>query len=375
MWGYATIIENLINSLRKEFSMRPKQPVWEEPKYSGSRIQKAGKILAASDCMSEEYKDALTVLNNWRASHAYPLHVVTTTLKHQNPNVIVVQRLKRLDSILDKIERFPTMNLYKMQDIGGCRVILDSIDDVYKAIATYKYSRVRHKLIKEFDYIKNPKMSGYRSYHMVYQFHSDKKETYNKNMFIEIQLRTKLQHIWATAVEMMGIYTHSNLKSSQGDEDILRFFTVVSSIFAIQENQPVCPGTTDWLDELLDEMHELDKKHNILKMLEAMKNAAHIIKPKFKNTNGYFLLVLNLEDHNLTITMYKPSEIQIATQVYDTIEAGNDPNINAVLVSANSFATVKKAYPNYFVDITDFLNKIKKLYKELETIRQNHKTG
>lgn len=37
--------------------------------------------------------------------------------------------------------------------------------------------------------------------------------------------------------------------------------------------------------------------------------------------------------------------------------------------------TVKKAYPNYFVDITDFLNKIKKLYKELETIRQNHKTG
>ena len=169
-----------------------------------------------------------------------------------------------------------------------------------------------------------------------------KKKHIIKNMFIEIQLRTKLQHIWATAVEMMGIYTHSNLKSSQGDEDILRFFTVVSSIFAIQENQPVCPGTSDWLDELLDEMHELDKKHNILKMLEAMKNAAHIIKPKFKNTNGYFLLVLNLEDHNLTITMYKPSEIQIATQVYDTIEAGNDPNINAVLVSANSFATVKR---------------------------------
>lgn len=82
MWGYATIIENLINSLRKEFSMRPKQPVWEEPKYSGSRIQKAGKILAASDCMSEEYKDALTVLNNWRASHAYPLHVVTTRLMY-----------------------------------------------------------------------------------------------------------------------------------------------------------------------------------------------------------------------------------------------------------------------------------------------------
>lgn len=61
--------------------------------------------------------------------------------------------------------------------------------------------------------------------------------------------------------------------------------------------------------------------------------------------------------------------------VPDFSDVRNDPNINAVLVSANSFATVKKAYPNYFVDITDFLNKIKKLYKELETIRQNHKTG
>ena len=50
------------------------------------------------------------------------------------------------------------------------------------------------------------------------------KDTYNKNMFIEVQFRTKLQHMWATAVEMMGIYTNSNLKSSQGDYDILRFF-------------------------------------------------------------------------------------------------------------------------------------------------------
>lgn len=370
MWGYATIIENLINSLRKEFSMQPKQPVWEEPKYSGSKIQKAGKILATSDSMSEEYKDALIVLNNWRASHAYPLHVVTTSLKHQNsqnPQAIIVQRLKRLDSILGKIERFPTMNLYKMQDIGGCRVILDSIDDVYKAINTYKYSRVRHKLIKETDYIKNPKISGYRSYHMVYQFHSDKKETYNKNMFIEIQFRTKLQHIWATAVEMMGIYTKSNLKSSQGDEDILRFFTVVSSIFAIQEKQSVCPGTSESIDELLNEMHQIDEKHNILRMLEAMKNAAHITEPEYKNANGYFLLVLDLENHNLSVTIYKPSEIQLATQIYDSIEARNDPNINTVLVSANSFATLKKAYPNYFVDITAFLKKIKKLYKSLGT--------
>lgn len=129
-----------------------------------------------------------------------------------------------MDSITGKIERFPSMQLYKMQDLGGCRVIVDTVDQVYKAVEKYKNSRIRHILKREYDYIKNPKDSGYRSYHMVYQFHSDKKETYNKNMLIEIQFRTKLQHIWATAVEMMGIYTKSNLKSSQGNENILSFF-------------------------------------------------------------------------------------------------------------------------------------------------------
>ena len=41
---------------------------------------------------------------------------------------------------------------------------------------------------------------------MVYQYKSDRIETYNRNMLIEIQFRTHLQHIWATAVETMGLF-------------------------------------------------------------------------------------------------------------------------------------------------------------------------
>ena len=178
-----------------------------------------------------------------------------------------MQRLKRLDSITGKIERFPDMSLYRMQDLGGCRVIADTIDQVYEAVNKYKNSRIRHILKREYDYIQNPKDSGYRSYHMVYQFQSDKKETYNKNMLIEIQFRTKLQHIWATAVEMMGIYTKSNLKSSQGDEEILRFFTLVSSVIALQENTPICPNTQDNIEKLVSEIKYLNKKHRIISIL------------------------------------------------------------------------------------------------------------
>ena len=228
------IIDSIINKAQKERDATKESMVakWEIPNYSKSEINKAGKTIADKNSSKKERQDALKVLNNWRSSHAYPLQVIASNLRSKNPDSIVVQRLKRLDSITGKIERFPKMDLYRMQDLGGCRVIVDSIDEVYSAMNQYKSSRIRHILKREYDYIQNPKESGYRSYHMVYQFHSDRKETYNKNMLIEIQFRTKIQHTWATAVEMMGIYTKGNLKSSQGNEDILRFFTLVSSILA-----------------------------------------------------------------------------------------------------------------------------------------------
>ena len=206
-------IDLLIKQIKEEISMKDKNK-WEVPKYTKSEINKAGKIIADPFSTPKEREEALVILNNWRAAHAYPLQVICSNLRQKNPNAIVVQRLKRLESITGKIQRFPEMQLYKMQDLGGCRVIVDTIEQVYNAINRYKFSRIRHILKREYDYIANPKESGYRSYHMVYQFHSESKDTYNKNMFIEIQFRTKLQHMWATAVEMMGIYTKSNLKSS-----------------------------------------------------------------------------------------------------------------------------------------------------------------
>lgn len=288
-------LDTIIKSIEEEFMLSNNKEKWEVPKYSGNQINKAGKIIADPFSTSEERKKALVILNNWRAAHAYPLQIICSNLRKKNPNAIVVQRLKRLESITGKIQRFPEMQLYKMQDLGGCRVIVDTIEQVYEAVDKYKNSRIRHILKREYDYIANPKQSGYRSYHMVYQFYSDKKDTYNKNMFIEVQFRTKLQHMWATAVEMMGIYTNSNLKSSQGDYDILRFFELVSSIFAIEEKMPVCPNTSDWMDELIKEINYLDNKNNIISTLSGLNVSIDYASKKFnqKNKNLYYILLLD----------------------------------------------------------------------------------
>lgn len=356
----------LIENITKEWmdAMRNQFPEekWEIPLYSKSQIIKAGKIISDPLSSKSDKTASLEILNNWRSSHAYPLQVIASNLRLNNKDAIVVQRLKRLDSISGKLERFPDMSLYRMQDLGGCRVIVDSIDQVYDAINQYKGSRIRHILKRENDYIQNPKSSGYRSYHIVYQFQSDTKETYNKNMLIEIQFRTKLQHIWATAVEMMGIYTKSNLKSSQGDEYTLRFFVLVSSILAKMENTPICPDTVDDYNGLISEIKTIDQKTNILSIISALSVAInHVNSNTDLKKNGYYILQLNFKKKLLRVSSFHKSQIELATILYNKIEGFNNPDINVVLVSATSFDTLKVAYPNYFTDISEFVNMMRRI--------------
>lgn len=339
-----------------------KREIWETPLYSKSEINKAGSIIANPSSTKEEHDNALIILNNWRAAHAYPLQVICSNLRLRNPNAIVVQRLKRLESIAGKIERFPNMSLYRMQDLGGCRVIVDTINQVYKSINNYKNSRIRHILKREYDYIQNPKDSGYRSYHMVYQFHSDKKETYNKNMLIEIQFRTKLQHIWATAVEMMGIYTKSNLKSNQGNKEILRFFTLVSSVIALQEDMPVCPNTSNNIYELVDEIKQINSKHRIIYILSGINLAIDYTEKNLNGKNVYYLLILDYISKQVYIRQFKSSQLEVATQTYGNLEKETDKNV--VLVSAKSFTELREAYPNYFVDISKFISMVQDIIKK-----------
>lgn len=355
------IYDIIIENVKKEVSIM-NQYAWEIPKYSRKQINKAGKIIANKSNYSEsEYQYAIEILNNWRASHAYPLHVITCGLRNKFPMALVVQRIKRLESIAGKIERFPEMELFKMQDLGGCRVIVDNIEQVYELSNRYKESRIRHILKRTYDYIENPKESGYRCYHCVYQFQSDSSEVYNKNMLIEIQFRTKLQHTWATAVEMMGIYTKSNLKSSQGNEDILRFFLLVSSVFAIIEKTNICPNTPLNINDLISEIRILDQKYNIISILSGLTVSIDYSDKKKFSKNTYFLLILDYDKRKVAVRAFKPTQLEVATKAYSNIE--EKTNKDVVLVSASSFDAVKTAYPNYFIDISNFVDMMRKILK------------
>src|SRR3989338_8875167 len=109
---------------------------WEIPKYPKHEVNKAGDILISDATSIEEKENAIKILDNWRASHSYPMHIFQMRLSNISKQIdkesLTAQRLKRVPSILFKLSRRyngrePSMKLFQMQDIGGCRAILSSV--------------------------------------------------------------------------------------------------------------------------------------------------------------------------------------------------------------------------------------------------------
>lgn len=337
---------------------------WTVPKFKKSRVDKAGGILKQQNSSSTDKESALTILNNWRSAHSFPMNTFQIRLrrlsKKLDRDALVVQRLKRVPSIIKKLKRkqTQTMNLSQMQDIGGCRTVVKNVRMVKELTEIYKKSRgLKHKRVNEKDYIKNPKADGYRSVHLVYKYKSDKKSTYD-GLLIEIQIRSKIQHAWATAVETVDLFTKQAIKSNEGREDWMDFFRLLSSAFAKIEEESCVPGTPIDPEELFN---EIKGKVNSLKVISKMNNwtkAIKVIEPKMKELH-FFLLELDVTSDNekLEIRGYRKENETLATEHYLQAEKdqAGDPNKDVVLVGADSIDELKKAYPNYFIDTTGFL--------------------
>lgn len=340
------------------------QPRWKEPEYTKREINQAGEIIRNPDSTDEEIKKARMIIDNWRASHAYPLHVFYMNLRSKAGNrhdIIVAERLKRLDSIIDKLSREHTMELYRMQDLGGCRMVLPSLREVYTYSEMLKNSKIRHIPKNPKDYINKPKLSGYRSLHHIYKFRTEsaEKSIFNEYpMLIEIQFRTHLQHVWATAVESFSVFSNQSLKSGKGDVDVRRFFALVSSLFALNEGTPTVPGTPENQMALIEEIKQLNNTHHILDRLRAIRTIIDHETDQIQDKKGYYILQLDYRTHKLRRKYFRPGEAEQANSVYEQLEAGKDTDQDIVLVRAASFSIVKVAYPNYFMDIGEFVELI-----------------
>lgn len=343
--------ENL-NVLYEIFGM-----TWATTTLSKKAIQRAGEVLIDPTSSQADLERAYGVMSEWRAAHAYPMHALLTTLRGLSKKVDgsanVVQRLKRAPSIQNKLNRFPTMKLHRMQDISGCRAILNSVKNVETLADEFRGSRTRHTLHRLTDYISNPKQSGYRGIHLVYKYNGKKSEY--KDYFVEIQLRSQVQHAWATAVEIVDTFTHQAIKSSRGTRDWEEFFQCVSVEFAKLEKRPYADVPNG--KNTLAQARRLSQKLNVVGKLNAFAvTTAHLTGSK-STKYAYYLLELTDNCSAINVTPYPAQMLEVATQAYLEREsrAKTDGTYDVVLVSAESTTALKKAYPNYFADSDKFL--------------------
>jgi hypothetical protein len=341
---------------------------WNEPAFSRTEVNWAGDLLAAR-IWSEKappleeaiplIEKATGIVGNWRSSHSFPLNTIQVNLRAlARPifaDVIVAQRLKRFPSILKKLLRQPTMELARMQDIGGCRAIVKTVGQVRRLHEAHLLSKARHVKTRADDYVTTPKASGYRGIHLVYRYQG-RNEVYNKHL-IEIQLRTQLQHIWATAVETVGTFLSQALKASEGSAPWLEFFKWVSSAFALSEGAPVVPGTSTDRRHLVRAVTDHAVKLDVQNKLQSYGIALHSTS-KAEPDAAYFLLQLEPSKPLMKITGYRREDLRKAQDKYSAIEAKQKqeakPGSQVVLVAGVSLANLRKSYPNYYLDTDSF---------------------
>lgn len=157
----------------------------------------------------------------------------------RTPIESIKSRVKSPESIAGKLERkglevsIPAIseNLY---DVAGVRVVCSYISDIY-VVRDMLLAQADVELIKEKDYIRNPKINGYRSLHLVVEI-----PVYLSSIVypvkVEIQIRTIAMDFWASL------------------EHNIRYKTVESIPEGVEQELYECAETIAQTDKKMEEI-------------------------------------------------------------------------------------------------------------------------
>lgn len=306
----------------------------------------------------EEFNQLLDWRNSFSSILDYYYLKLKTNTSEQDV-IVIARRLKRIDSIKIKLNRFTTMRLSTLQDIAGVRVVLKDAPALDEAFTRLRGLASRNTLKKVDNHHKNPKADGYRGVHLVYQNESSK--------LIEIQLRTKLEHIWATAVETYGELQNTSFKTGEGDIKWKVFFKLLSSYFAIHEN---CTPLEEHIKlskkQITRKLIKVIKDLNVIEELNASTNGIETVVSKYNElgrTGKYALLELDLEQNKTFVKIFNKKDVNIAIEIYTKkeLEYKEDTQKNIVFVNIENLESIKKSFPNYFLDTQKLLEILSKI--------------
>jgi putative GTP pyrophosphokinase len=318
------------------------------PGGSRGSVNRAGERVRQGTMSLED----VATIDTWREAHRPVLNTFQAILRTRTrgKGIVVAQRHKRKLTIYDKLSRLPKMQLSRMDDVAGCRLIFPNITALKRFREKLHAARFAHKLrndIDKYDYIKSPKKSGYRGIHDVYEYdvNSDHGKPY-KGLLIELQFRTIYQHAWATCVEVVGFITESQPKFQKGDNRYEEILALSSEIIArAYENSNSCfPEISD--SEIVKKFVALNAELNFIQMLRNLNTASNDITGK-KNV----ILMFSGSD-KLEVRAFRDSTEAIRN-LFELEKTMSGKDI--VLVRADSSENVRIAFRNYFSDATEFI--------------------
>jgi len=342
---------------------------YPEPPKSKSAVRRAGEAITSGTATDAE----IQIVDQWRASHGYVINTFQAWLKghiaKQEFYIEFVQRLKRRNTVIDKLKRKNSngepliADVSAMHDFAGCRMVFNDIDELNE-FRNYIHSsqvmrNVEHTLRhdpEKYNYIENPKATGYRGIHDVYKHfprgsvRSQQKKPWD-GLLVELQYRTRAQHAWATAVEISDLLDGELTKFELDQSERGRFFAIASEIIA-RKHEGLHRSFLDKSTlQLQADIHSLEREMGILRRLQLLKQFEY--EDKLQKHN-----VLNIyrdKDGNpaLQIIPFKSATpaIEKATQLEES-----DESLNAVYVRSDNPKQLRSAFRNYFYDPVDFVD-------------------
>ena len=172
-------------------------------------MKRLGRRLRKAERPSD---DDAAMYDAYRESFDQGLQAVIGALQSLFPDTPPTARRKTLDSVVAKLKR-GTTDLGRMQDIAGCRINVPSLDDQDRAVAV---TQERFEARKTDDLRDRPH-SGYRAVHVIVAA--------PHGQWVEIQVRTALQNLYAQLSEHMADAFGIEMKYGGGDpfaKEILR---------------------------------------------------------------------------------------------------------------------------------------------------------
>ncbi|MFN7310094.1 MAG: hypothetical protein ACK5T0_01870, partial [Vampirovibrionales bacterium] len=265
-----------------------------------------------------------------------------------------------------------------MHDIGGIRVMLPTLEDVQLFIKLFPGKRSPIIVKKTYDYLIDAKEDGYRSFHYQLEVPNPKSETL-PHLKVELQVRTEIQHAWATAVEVAGFIEHQSFKTGEGDENWKRFFVHASHVLKDLEYFSKYEVAAIPHFAHLKSISDLDQDYGFLNKLvlikEALKNYSTKSLKKKKQDNKR-ILVLDLEtkqiqdypENVLEDSLFK-DYFALKEKEFQRTKQGHILKINV-----DDAKKSPKAYASYYLNISSFVTLLQQLLKSYESTLKESST-